>query len=199
MECKILLPYIDYYNTSFDVDDNFFSNGEYERALNKNNDMYGDSIYNHISNGGFNDNTTVFRGSTMFNDTINGFNKKVSKNEEKTLYSSCDCSIYNEYMKDITINEIMEQTFIKDVSVMFIKPNFDTAEEEFEEDFKLWVKTHKNINLQKMSDEWKFENEPKKNIRLVISNKEFDLMNCKILEMSNSGFFVLIEEIKEVK
>lgn len=199
MECKILLPYIDYHSSNFEVDDDFYVNGGYEQALKKNNEMYGDSIYNHISNGGFNANTTVFRNPYSFNDNNYDLNNKVSKNEEKTLYSSCECFIYNEFMKDISINDLMEQMFSKDVSVMFIKLNFDTAEEEFEEDFKLWVQTHNNINKQNMSDEWKFENEPKKNIRLVTLNKEFDFINCKILEMSSEGFFILIEEIKEIK
>jgi hypothetical protein len=36
-------------------------------------------------------------------------------------------------------------------------------------------------------------------MKLILSNKEFDLVNCKILEVSNNGLFVLIEEIKDVK
>ena len=104
MECKILLPYIDYYNTSFDVNENYFSNGDYEKALKSNNEMYGDSIYNHISNGGFNANTSVFRNPYSFSNNVNESNMKVSKNEEKTLYSSCECIVYDEYLKDVTIN-----------------------------------------------------------------------------------------------
>jgi hypothetical protein len=123
----------------------------------------------------------------------------VSKNEEKTLYSSCECEAFDEYMKDITINDIMEQTFNKDIFIMYIKLDFNTIEEEFEEDYKLWVRTHNNINKQKMSDDWKFENEPKRTMKLLLSNKEFELVNCKILEVSNNGLFVLIEEIKDVK
>lgn len=199
MKCKLLLPYIDYYGSTFDVDENYYSNDAYEKALKSNNEMYGDSIYNHISNGGFNTNTAVFRGSYDINNIVNGFNDKVSKNEEKTLYSSCECEVFDEYMKDITINDIMEQTFNKDIFIMYIKLDFNTIEEEFEEDYKLWVRTHNNINKQKMSDDWKFENEPKRTMKLILSNKEFDLVNCKILEVSNNGLFVLIEEIKDVK
>lgn len=197
MKCKLLLPYIDYYGSTFDVDENYYSNDAYEKALKSNNEMYGDSIYNHISNGGFNANTAVFRGSYDIKNVVNGFNKKVPKNEEKTQYSSCECDLFDEFMKDVSINEIMELMSSKDVCVMFFKLDYNTIEEEFEEDYKLWVRTHNNINKQSMSNEWKFENEPKRNVKLILSNKEFDLINCKILEVSNNGMFVLIEEIKE--
>ena len=50
MKCKLLLPYIDYYGSTFDVDENYYSNDAYEKALKSNNEMYGDSIYNHINN-----------------------------------------------------------------------------------------------------------------------------------------------------
>jgi hypothetical protein len=156
-------------------------------------------IRDYCRNGGFNANTAVFRGSYDINNVVNGINNKVSKNEEKTLYSSCESEVFDEYMKDITINDIMNQTFNKDIFIMYIKLDFNTIEEEFEEDYKLWVRTHNNINKQKMSDDWKFENEPKRTMKLILSNKEFELVNCKILEVSNNGLFVLIEEIKDVK
>lgn len=198
MKCTLFLPYIDYYNTNFDVDNNYYSNGGYEQALKQNNDMYGDSIYSHISNNNFNANTAVFRNPYSFSEGINGFNVKTSGNEEKTQYTSCEALIYDENMIDCNINDLVKYINIKDVFVLYIKLDFDTIEEEFEEDLKMWIKSHVNINKTKASDDWKFENEPKRNIKLSYENKEYNLINCIILEHSNNGFFILVNEIKEL-
>lgn len=197
MKCILLLPYVDYYNTNFDVDDNYYSNGGYEEALKTNNDMYKDSIYNHISNNGLNANTAVFRNPYGFNKENNIFNEKVSKNEEKTQYTSCEAIIYDENMKNCDVQHIIKFLREKDVFVLYVKLDFNTIEEEFEEDFKMWVKSHVNINKTSASDEWKFENEPKRNIILNYENIKYNLINCMILEYTNDGFFMLVNEIKE--
>lgn len=196
MKGTLFLPYIDYYNSNFDVDDNYYSNGTYEETLTNEYTKNKDIVFNTI-NDYFDGNTSVLRANNNQGNTISFFNAKVPKNEEKTRYSSCDCYVLNEYLKDITINDINALKNINDVCVLYVKLDFDTIEEEFEEDFKLWVKSHNNINNTNRSDEWKFENEPKRTFKLTINNISYELCNCRILEMSSNGFFILIEKIKE--
>lgn len=193
MKCKLLLPYIDYYNTNFDVDDNYYSNGGYENALKTNNSMYGDSIYNHMNqNGG------ILSNSNNFNMGINIFNQNTHKNDEKTSYSSCEGYLYDENMNDETVFGLENYIKNQDVFILFIKLDFDTIEEEFETDFKMWVKSHNKINSYKADDDWKFANEPKKNIRVEVDDLTIDLLNCKILDVSNDKIAVLVEKIKYV-
>ena len=193
MKCKLLLPYIDYYNTNFDVDDNYYSNGGYENALKTNNSMYGDSIYNHMNqNGG------ILSNSNNFNMGINIFNQNTHKSDEKTSYSSCEGYLYDENMNDETVFGLENYIKNQDVFVLFIKLDFDTIEEEFETDFKMWVKSHNKINSYKADDDWKFANEPKKNVRVEVNGLTVDLLNCKILDVSNDKIAVLVEKIKYV-
>lgn len=190
MKVTLFLPYIDYYNSNFDVDDSYYSNGSYEKALKANNDMYGDSIFAHMSNNNFSKSNTY--------NGFGGFSQQTVKNEEKTSYSSCDATIYNENMEEETINGFKKYINNQDVCVLFIKLDFDTIEEEFETDFKMWVKSHNKINSYKADDDWKFANEPKKNIRVEVGGLTVDLLNCKILDVSNDKIAVLVEKIKNV-
>lgn len=192
MKCTLFLPYIDYYNTNFDVDDNYYSNGGYEKALKANDEMYKDSVYNFISN------YESLGQQNVFNSTMNVFNTKVSKNEEKTAYSSCEATIYNEEMKDETIDGLKSYLRSQDVFILFVKLDYYTIEEEFESDLKMWFSSHNKINSVNASDEWKFQNEPKRNIRIKIDDFNADLINSKILEVSNDGFVILVEKIKYI-
>lgn len=193
MKCKILLPYIDYNNVNFDVDDNYYSNGGYANALKANDAMYGGSIYDHINqNGG------VLSSANAFNVGLNVFNQNMSKNEEKTSYSSCEGYIYDENMNDETVLNLQNYIKSQDVCILYLKLDFDTIDEEFETDFKMWVKAHNKINAYNADDDWKFDNEPKKNVRISVDGFEADLLNCKILETSEDKIAILVEKIKYV-
>jgi hypothetical protein len=195
MKCTICLPYNDYNESNFDVNDNYYSNGGYEKALKANNDMYGDSIYNHIS-GGFNANTSVYRDPYAFNRGINGFNEKVSENEEKMAYSSCEGFIYNEYMVDETIDGLKSYSSINDGFILVLKLDFNTTEEEFETELKMWYSSHIKINNVNADDEWKFENEPVRTLKIESGSFSAYLINSKLLEISNDTFVILVEKIK---
>ena len=192
MKCTLFLPYIDYYNTNFDVDDNYYSNGGYEKALKANDEMYKDSVYSFITN------FEPLGQQNTFNSTISAFNGKVSKNEEKTSDSSCEASVYNEQMQEETIDGLKSYLRSQDVFILFIKLDYYTIEEEFESDLKMWFSSHNKINSVNASDEWKFQNEPKRNIRIKIDDFNADLINSKILEISNDGFVILVEKINYI-
>lgn len=198
MNATLFLPYIDYYNTKFDVDDSYYTENSYENALNDEYNKNKDIVYNTI-NDYFDGNISVLKQGNNQGNTINFFNTKTPKIEEKTRYSTCDAILYNSSMEDCDINYLLQHLGGKNMFELIVKLNFDTIEEEFEEDLKLWVKTHNNINSTMNSDEWKFKNEPKKNIRIKIDCGEYDLIGCILLETSNDSFFIIVSEIKEVR
>lgn len=193
MKCKILMPYIDYNNMNFDADDNYYSKDGYANALRTNDTMYGETIYTHINqNGG------VLSHLNTYNVGFNVLNQKVSENEEKTAYSSCECQIYDENMSDATVLHLQNCIKSQDVCILYLKLDFDTMEEDFESDLKMWMRSHDKINSYKANDEWKFDNEPKRNLRINVEDLNIDLINCKILEINNDKIAILAEKIKYV-
>ena len=83
--------------------------------------MYGDSIYNHISNGGFNANTAVFRGSYDINNGVNGFLYKKGNShdlsekikmiaENKSLYEKMSNNAEKRFFEELNIENTVRKT-----------------------------------------------------------------------------------------
>ena len=169
----LYLPYYDYNDGAFDVNDEYYNENEYIDAIsseyNKNKDIVFNSMldYNNGSRNVF----TSTDGQTY------KFGSKASQNEDKVAYSSCEGVLYNE------------------------DGEIDTPEEEFETELSLWTKEHSNINAYKsqQGEEWAWVNEPQRNVKIAFKNKANDdvyavLENCKIMDIVDRNMYIVFVE-----
>ena len=189
MRAKILIPYYDYDNINFDVNDNYYKGNEYEDTLISSNNRDKDIINDYILS-----NNKVHKDST----SIKFFSIKNKANDENLLYTSCYCDVCNEYdMKSMSLEDFKMFENV-DNNILIVKFDFNTIEEEFETDLKMWLDEHNKINSYDLDDEWKFKNEPFKDLVLEVDNLKYNLENCKILDSYEDKFIIFIEKIKNV-
>lgn len=172
MRCKIFLPYIDFNDSNFYASSSYYKENDYETAL-----------------------------RDSFNEK--GMRRhEVSSNEENMSYATTECELFDEQNNLIDIDKLVSLAVSNDVSLLIVKLDFDTMDEEFESDFKLWYDAHIKINSNKlMGADIKFANEPKRTMKLEFKNLKnentyLELVNCKILEsVGDDSFAILIERI----
>lgn len=197
MKCNLYLPYIDYNNINFDVDNSYYKDNDYQKALEndyiKNNDIISNSINDY-----FEGNTSFLRQDNNLGNTINFFGVKPSKNEEKVSYSSCNGEVHCENYSLNVIETIKSNIISNEMMILCLKLDYDTMDEEFESDFKMWCSSHDKINSTNMNDEWKFKNEPKRDLILEINNFKVELKNVMILELSYDNIIIMVEKIREI-
>lgn len=197
MKCTFFLPYFNYNDSEFDVDNNYYSsNEEYFEVMQneiKKTSKVVDSAMNSLRNG----------RSIVSNNYNKNSNYNQSKNE--IAYSKCEGELFCENGEEETIDGIFDSVFKSDVALYIIKFDIDNAEEEFESALKQWVDEHNNIlkYADGMGDDWVFEHEPK--MRMIIEvtnhageNKRIQMNNCKILEKSNISTYVIIADNLEL-
>lgn len=177
MRATIYLPYNDYNGYNFDIGNDYYSNGGYEKALQDN-----------------------------FLNEKNPNVSSLSRNEEKTNYTTCECELFNEYMSEESVDSLITYAVSSDVNVIVVKFDFNTFEEEFETELKLWIQTHNKINGNiHLSDDEKFQNEPKRTFKICFKNLKnedtyLEFCDCKLLEpIGNDGYAMLIERINFCK
>lgn len=199
MEVSLFLPYYDYNDGAFDVNNDYYNGEEYINAVsteyNKNKDIVYSSMED-FKNGS----QSVFMGG---DGQTYKFGQKTSQNEDKVAFSRCDGVLYDDSGEDETIDGFIDKFAKQKSFVEMVEFDRDTSEEEFETEISLWSKEHLNINQykDKLGDEWVWVKEPKRNVKVRFKNHSDEeitaiLENCKIMDIIEGNIFILyIEKI----
>ena len=200
MEVTLYLPYYDYNDGAFDVDNNYYDEEEYIKAVsneyNKNKDVVFNSIMDAKNGSG-----SLLMG-TDGQTYKNGAQSQQS--EDKVAYSSCNGTLYDEKGNDETVDGIITHFAKQKPFLEMIEFDMDSSEEEFETEVSLWMKEHNGINQYKdfKGEEWTWVNEPKRNLKMHFKNNANEdiyaiLENCKIMDILEDGtLIVFIEKIR---
>ncbi len=197
MELKIYLPYYDYNDDAFNVNDSYYDENEYINAMSDEYNKSKDIVFNSMidfQNGS----QRALNGS---NGQMYHFNAKPSQNEDKVSYSQCLGVMYNDEGINESVDELVSHFVSQDSFIEMIELDADSCDEEFETELSLWINEHKNISLygDKFGEEWVWKNEPKRNMRGMFINKSgeeiyFQFDNCKIMDLISNGSFILFIE-----
>lgn len=172
MKCKLFLPYIELSDSDFYVDDNYYKNGEYAKALDNN----------------FKSNKEI--------------EHEFSDNKERNKYTTCECEVFTERMEASTVDSLVSDAVSSDVTVLIFKFDFDSMDYEFEEELKVWIREHRQISTNSLfTDDEKYLKSPRKTIKLSFPNLKgidtfLELCDCRLLEsVDDDGYAILIEKI----
>ena len=201
MKSTLYLPYYDYNDGTFDIADDYYSSGEYSKKIEDEYNKSKDIVYNSMLDYN-NGNQNVFMG--MDGQTYK-FTQKDSQSygkvEDKVSYSSCESVIYDSEGDDLTVDMLITHFARQESFICILRLDMDSAEEEFETEMSLWGKEHRNINeyKDKISDEWVWVNEPKRNIKMKFINNGNEtlygvLENCKMIDRAEYCTFVIYVE-----
>ena len=190
MKVTLYLPYYDYNDNAFNVDESYYGNGEYANAMYdefmKSKNVV-ESHMNDIKNG-------THGGFIGVDGKTYKFGQKTSENEDKVAYSSCEAVLYDDSGSDETVDGLIEKFAHQTDFVEMVELDLDTSEEEFETEYSIWEKEHNNINAyrNKAGDAWVSSNEPKRNIKVHFKNNADEdiyalLEECKIMDSSESS------------
>lgn len=200
MEVTLYLPYYDYNDGAFDVDNNYYDEEEYIKAVsneyNKNKDVVFNSIMDAKNGSG-----SLLMGT---DGQTYKFGAQSQQSEDKVAYSSCNGTLYDEKGNDETVDGIITHFAKQKPFLEMIEFDMDSSEEEFETEVSLWMKEHNGINQYKdfKGEEWVWINEPKRNVKMHFKNNANEdiyaiLENCKIMDILEDGtLIVFIEKIR---
>ena len=186
MKVKLLLPYNQYddddFNSSYNMsNDEFFSRLEKEESVSQN------IAYDYV-----NMDRSRYRNAASFN-------QGVSQRDARLRFSSSQAVLKHDGGAELTIDELVDECVNQDVGALIIEIDLDSIEEEFESELKMWLDEHDSINSyeSKLGEDWVFEHEPSKNIKVEYLNKAnevqyCDMINCRIVERVNASTFAVV-------
>lgn len=194
MNVTFYIPYYDYNDDVFTMDNSYYNDNEYTEALLSEYESTKDTVYRAMSD------------PTTHNNYIDSrtykFGKKVPKKENKVRYSECGGRLLDMEGNDESVDNLITHFAQQEMFINHIILNFDKSEEEFETEIKMWNKAHNEINEYKSyGEDWVLQHEPKRNIRIQFKNNAnediyAELVNCKIIEQSKvNEYIVLIAKI----
>ena len=197
MEVTLYLPYYDYNDGAFDVNNDYYNEDDYINAVsneyNKNKDVVFNSMLDAKNGSG-----SLVQGS---DGQTYKFGQKTAQNEEKVAYSPCKGVLYNDSGEDETVDGFIEKFARQKQCIEMVELDGDTSEEEFESEMMLWIKEHDSINQykDKLGEEWAWTKEPKRNVKVHFKNKANEdiygvLENCKIMDILDDNMFILFIE-----
>ena len=201
MEIKLYLETENGDDLNFDVDNSYYGNGDYISALNS---SY-ETSKNDVSNFCLNAKRDHLRQENIDIKTFGGFNTRVSENASKVAYTTCVAKILNEEMRDETIDGLITHNLDGDMFLEFMEFDYDTMDEDFDSDLKMWVRTFQKIEAMVVDDEWKIQNYPKRTFKFSYKDSYGgegygEFINCKVIgTVGKSMYCVLIEKINFLK
>lgn len=194
MKATLYIEMENYEDGDFDVSNNYYkSDEEFFDAMDRENKKYSNVAYDAISGlGNLSNKKTAKFGKQ------NNFSKSATTNNYKS-----EAIILNENGEDETVDNLISNCVSQDVAINIIKFNRDNMDEEFEEDFNLWIDDHNNINKykDKLGEDKVFENEPTRNFKVEFLNNANEtkyamMVNCKVLEQEgNDEYAILADKI----
>ena len=197
MEVTLYLPYYDYNDGAFDVNNDYYNEEDYINAVsneyNKNKDIVFNSMLDAKNGSG-----SLVQGS---DGQTYKFGQQTAQSEEKVAFSKCEGILLDVDGEDETVDKFIEKFARQEQFLEIIEFNLDTVEEEFETEVSLWVKEHNNINqyADKLGEEWVLAKEPKRNIKVQFKNNANQdvyavLEDCKIMDIVDDNMFAIFVE-----
>jgi len=197
MEVTLYLPYYDYNDGAFDVDNAYYNEEEYAKAMSDEYNKNKDIVYNSMMDFK-NGSRGLFEGT---DGKVYKFGQKTSQNEEKVAYSPCNGKLYDVGGQEETVDGLIEKFAKQKQFLEIVSFDMDTSEEEFESELSLWVREHNKINKygEKLGEDWVLAKEPKRNLKLQFKNNANEdvcavFVDCRIMDVASDGAFVLFIE-----
>ena len=197
MEVTLYLPYYDYNDGAFDVNDDYYSKDEYINAVSSEYNKNKDIVYNSVMDAK-NGVGSLLQGRDGQTYT---FGQKTSQSEDKVAYSKCNATLYDISGNKDTVDGFIEKFAAQKQFLEIVEFDLNTVEEEFESEVSLWVKEHNNINkyINELGEDWVLAKEPKRNIKLQFKNNANQdvfavLEDCKIMDIIEDNSFILFVE-----
>ena len=179
MEVTLYMPYYDYNDGAFDVNNNYYDENEYIEAVSKEYNKNKDIIYNAVyerENGGC--------GLIGGDGQTYKFGANTAQKEEKVAYSSCNGIVYDENGNDDTVDSLITHFVDQKPFIEMFEFDDNTSEEEFIAEVSLWVKEHnRNVKMH-------FVNKAGEDIYAILEN-------CKIMDIvDDNSMIVFIEKLR---
>lgn len=197
MEVTLYLPYYDYNDGAFDVNNDYYDEDEYINAVSSEYNKNKDIIYNSVMDAK-NGVGSLLQGG---DGQTYKFGQKTSQSEDKVAYSKCNGTLYDIGGSKDTVDGFIKKFAAQKQFLEIVEFDLDTVEEEFETEISLWVKEHNNINsyADKLGEDWVLAKEPKRNIKLHFKNNANEdifavLEDCKIMDIIEDNSFILFIE-----
>lgn len=199
MEVTLYMPYYDYNDSAFDVNNDYYSDEEYIKAVSSEYNKNKDIVYNSMMN--YNNGT----GSLIGGDgQTYKFGSDTSQKDDKIAYSSCKGIVYDENGNDDNVDNLITHFVDQKPFIEMLEFDDTSSEEEFISEISLWVKEHNAINKYKdfKGEEWAWIKEPKRNVKMHFVNKAGEdlyaiLENCKIMDIvDDNSMIVFIEKLR---
>lgn len=180
MKIVCYLPYDDYNENSFDVNDDYYDSESYEKALR--------STFEAVD---------MYQKGEVYQFDM--YNTKVENREEKVHYSSCNAMLYNSNGDEETVEGLVSNISLNEPYVCMISFDYSSIEEEFEYDLKTWLLTFNKIDKMNLSDEYKFANQPRKTMKVkFVDDMGFDscvdFVDCRIVS-DEEGIVMVVDKI----
>ena len=172
-------------NDYYESDDAFFD------AMDRENKKYSNVAYEAMSGLGnlSNNRDAKFKLSSS-----------VSKSAKENNYKSTGL-LYDENGNNDTVDDLIPNAVSNDVAVKIVKFNRDSMDEEFEEDYNLWIEEHYKLNeyKDKLGEDKIWENEPIRTFYVEFINKANETKyvrfeNCKILDKGDEDEYAILAE-----
>ena len=197
MEVTLYLPYYDYNDGAFDVNNDYYDEDEYINAVSSEYNKNKDIIYNSVMDAK-NGVGSLLQGG---DGQTYKFGQKTSQSEDKVAYSKCNGTLYDIGGSKDTVDGFIEKFAAQKQFLEIVEFDLNTVEEEFETEISLWVKEHNNINsyADKLGEDWVLAKEPKRNIKLHFKNNANEDIfavreDCKIMDIIEDNSFILFVE-----
>ena len=181
MKVKCFIPYYNYNDESFDVDSDYYGNDGYEIALKESFEAM-----NKAQNG------------EIYKYSMNGM--KVSQNEEKVSYTSCDAILYNGDGNKETVDGLVGYSTLNEPYICMLEFDNSRMEEQFEYELKDWFLFYNKLSKLPISDELKFNKQIPKNLKIKFSDELgfescVDFKNCKIVS-NEIGVVLIVDKVE---
>lgn len=194
MNVTFYMPYFDYNDDSFSVDNNYYKDNDYTNKLVSEYEKYKDIIYETMSD------------STGSHSGLNGntymMGQKSPYKEDKISYAQCQGLLYDMDNNPETVDNLITYFSQQEMFITRFRLDFNSSDEEFETEFGVWNRGHDEIHTyESYGEDWVLQNEPKRNVKICFknnANKDIyaELVNCKIIERVKVGeYIILVEKI----
>ena len=197
MEVTFYLPYYDYNDGAFDVDNSYYNEEEYAKAMSDEYNKNKDIVYNSMMDFK-NGSRGLFEGT---DGKVYKFGEKTHQSEDKVAYSPCNGKLYDIGGQEETVDGLIDKFAKQKQFLEIVSFDMDTSEEEFESELSLWVREHNKINKygEKLGEDWVLAKEPKRNLKLQFKNNANEdvcavFVDCRIMDVASDGAFVLFIE-----
>lgn len=164
MNVKIYFPYYGYGNEDYEVSDQYMSEDDYINAIRREDEMSRDVVYESM--------IRQSEGGSLIGGDVKLYSVGKEDNE-KIEFCTCDGVLYNEEEEDMSVDELVTQMANQKPFVCVLGVDFDTMDEDFTIELRLWQKEHQGINslIDNKGEAWCWSKEPRKDLEVEFVNE----------------------------